>query len=299
MDGPDRKSNGHGSQSRRHRFWWVALFIAVLGLPNAVSAQPISIMPLGDSITDGFSIAGGYRTALYLQLTAAGRPVQYLGSATNNPSSTLTLTGQVAHEGHSGYTIAQISNNLLGDDNAYGSNNGGHWLDGIGPPRGPVFPDVVLLHIGTNDIHQGLSAGMVTRLNSLLDELAAARPTARVFLSSIVPINGIPAENALVLSYNQQIHDSVVPGQLAEGHLVNYVDQYANFVDQSGNVLSNLFADSLHPNQSGYDLMGATWANAIQAVPEPSALLLALVGAIIVPRFARSRKSRLTASHGL
>jgi lysophospholipase L1-like esterase len=244
-------------------------------------------MPLGDSITDGFAIPGGYRTALYSQLTAADRSFQFVGSATNNPSSLLTSVGQVAHEGHSGYTIAQISGNLLGNDGTL-NNNGGHWLDGTGTSRNPVFPDVVLLHIGTNDIHQGLSSGMVSRLNTLLETLAAARPTAQVLVASIIPINGIPAEQAMVLSYNQQIRDSVVPGQVAEGHLVHFVDQYANFVDQSGNVVTTLFADSLHPNQAGFDLMGATWAGAIQAiaVPEPSGFLLALFGAAVC-RFAR------------
>jgi lysophospholipase L1-like esterase len=255
-------------------------------------------MPLGDSITDGFAIAGGYRTALYSQLTAAGRSVQYIGSATNNPSPTLTSAGQVAHEGHSGYTIAQIVNNLLGNDGT-GGNNGGHWLDGTGTGRSPVFPDDVLLLIGTNDIHQGLSSGMVTRLNGLLETLATTRPSAQLFVASIIPINGIPAENALVLSYNQQIHDSVVPGQVAEGHLVHFVDQYANFVDSSNNINSSLFADTLHPNQSGFDLMGATWANAIQAasVPEPSTLLLALCGAAVLPRFAKRNNARLATSH--
>jgi lysophospholipase L1-like esterase len=296
MDRPDRTSHGQEAHIRRQRFWWVAYSLAILGLPKAASAQPIAILPLGDSITDGFSIPGGYRTALYAQLTAAGRSVQYIGSATNNPSPTLSAASQVSHEGHSGYTIAQITTNLLGSDGTAG-NNGGHWLDGTGTGRNPVFPDVVLLHIGTNDIHQGLSAGMVTRLNSLLDTLASARPTTHVFVASIVPIHGIPAENALVLSYNQQIHDSVVPSQVAQGHLVQFVDQYANFVDPSGNVRSNLYADSLHPNQSGYDLMGATWANAIQAVPEPSAFLLALFGAIMVPRFARPGKARSATGH--
>jgi hypothetical protein len=43
--------------------------------------------------------------------------------------------------------------------------------------------------------------------------------------------------------------------------------------------------------------MGATWANAIQAVPEPSAFLLALFGAIMVPRFARPGTTRSATGH--
>ena len=53
---------------------YLACILALDVLAVAVSAQtpPIRIMPLGDSITNGYPVAGGYRGRLYQILTAAG-----------------------------------------------------------------------------------------------------------------------------------------------------------------------------------------------------------------------------------
>jgi len=72
-----------------------AIFASLLS--QIVSAQ--SILPLGDSITDGFQVTGGYRTELYKRMTNAGASFSFLGSQTDNPSPTLTAGGQIHHEG--------------------------------------------------------------------------------------------------------------------------------------------------------------------------------------------------------
>ena len=100
---------------------------------------PIRIMPLGDSITDGSSFdspdgTGGYRGPLYNLLTAAGYNVDYIGSQTINSSQLVEQN----HEGHSGWRIDQLDSNMAG------------WLGNL------ADPDVVLMHIGTNDFGQSV-----------------------------------------------------------------------------------------------------------------------------------------------
>jgi hypothetical protein len=43
-------------------------------------AEAVRVMPLGDSITDGFNVPGGYRVDLWQKLVAGGRTVDFVGS---------------------------------------------------------------------------------------------------------------------------------------------------------------------------------------------------------------------------
>jgi lysophospholipase L1-like esterase len=299
--------------------------IEVLGQPSTGPTLPPPparpnlgvVLPLGDSITWGDQavggpVPGGYRTKLFTTLDAAGYDFTYAGSQTSNASLTLANAGQVNNEGHNGYRIDQIFNNLTASDGT-GGNNGGHWLDGGGTTGRPaVDPKFILLHIGTNDILQHFDpnvanapeavfmADLKTRLNALVDRLTTQRPDAHLLVSSIVPIpnltnaNGV-ADNAEVKDYNAYIRDVLVPTFKGLGRDVTFVDQYANFVDANGNVLTSFFPDNIHPNQAGYDLMGATWANAIQqAVPEPGAIAVlgVALGAVLTRRGRRGRSCR-------
>ena len=104
----------------------------VVGI-NRGPAQPMRVMPLGDSITDGYNVPGGYRIGLWQRL-AAGRSHTSTSSARgfNGPAG----LGDHDHEGHSGWRIDQLDANIVG------------WLQTLPAPR------TVLLHIGTNDVTQ-------------------------------------------------------------------------------------------------------------------------------------------------
>ena len=116
-------------------------------------------MPLGDSLTWGDQtdptlgpIPGGYRTQLYLDLHHAGYGFNFVGTISTNASATLSAAGQTLNEGHPGYRINQIQDNLDGY-NGLQDAYGGYWLSGGGGTgRSPIDPNYILLLIGTNDI---------------------------------------------------------------------------------------------------------------------------------------------------
>jgi hypothetical protein len=219
------------------------------------------ILPLGDSITDGEAgTGGGYRARLHLLLNNSGDAFNLVGSATNNSTAALTASGQHHHEGHSGYRIDQIQGNLTGYVSSApvsDSSDGGHWLDGgSGTDRAAIFPDLILLHIGTNDASQGRTAAqMQSLLQSLLTTIRTNRPNAQVIVTSLILRTDDPDLEATQRTYNSGI--PAIVG--AQGGNFHFLDMHA--VLNAGDLI-----DGVHPNQGGYDKMANAWVGALHTV---------------------------------
>jgi lysophospholipase L1-like esterase len=250
----------------RHNSAVVLGVLCILAFGGTAAAADLTIMPLGDSITLGLGnqitgelVPGGYRTRLYSDLHDAGFSFTFVGTSTDNPSPPLSQGGQTHHEGHGGYSISQIVNNLDGNDGSAG-NNEGLWF------HKPAPPDLILLHVGTVDIFLGSSAATTAQaLDELIGQIVADAPTSHLFVASIPPFEIGDYYNQIVQAYDAQIRDVIVPKYQALGVNVIFVDQYSNFVDATGSVL-HIGPDGVHPDAVGYDLMGATWAAALQQV---------------------------------
>ena len=234
--------------------------------------RPLKILPLGDSITWGFendhSQSGGYRSRLYDRMRRDGRAVQYLGSVTDRYSTTLINARQTRHEGHGGYTISQITNNLTGNDGSQ-YNNGGRWLTGTGT-RPAIDPDVILLHIGTNDVLRRTIPTRETlrsRLDTLINRLTSLEPQAYLLVAGIVPIDDDTTRNNLVKAYNSTIRNTIVPKYAGLGKKVRFVDQYPRFVSSSGAVLDARLPDNVHPDEIGYGYIADGWFSALKSLP--------------------------------
>lgn len=269
------------------------LALAAVAIASRSASAATSIWALGDSITNGWSTTtvatpGGYREPLYQRLTAAGMAVDYVGTNTTNPGATLTAVGQPEHDGYPKYRIGHLIDNLDGnvqppstaDTGNMPSNNGGYWLSQNGTLR--LRPDLTLLLIGTNDVggetkagtpEAQIAPGMAALLDALVTKLLGYLPDTHLYLASIPPYTLTEAAAAdeyktrITQQYNELIRSQVVPKFQGLGYDVTFVDQYANFTLPDGTVNPALFGDTLHPNAAGYELMAATWANAI--VPEP------------------------------
>src|SRR4051794_37518542 len=143
----------------------------ILATAAALEAQapPIRIMPLGDSITYGSGAAGGYRNQLFQTLTSAGFNVDFVGTQVGNGVGTLPDSD---HEGHPGWIINQLDTNIQG------------WLGSI------ADPDVILLHIGTNDFGTGTdTVHAIDRLDGLITKIANLRPYAHIIVTNLMERN--------------------------------------------------------------------------------------------------------------
>ncbi|WP_433321367.1 hypothetical protein ACQP0U_31695 [Micromonospora sp. CA-269861] len=62
------------------------------GPANAESNGGVRVMPLGDSITEGTQVPGGYRIGLWQRLVNGRYTVDFVGSQFNGPASLVTTT---------------------------------------------------------------------------------------------------------------------------------------------------------------------------------------------------------------
>jgi len=189
----------------------------------------VKVMPLGDSITDGFNVPGGYRIKLWKNITDNGYKVDFVGSMTNGPAE----LGDKNHEGHSGWTISQIDSNI------------NSWMD-------TYKPQIVLMHIGTNDMY-GNPTEAAGRLSQLIDKICNKLPSGgKLYVSNLVPF---PMNANNVNAYNSQI-PGIVQQKANAGKPVYFVDM--------SSVTNNDLADGIHPNLNGYNKMADAWFNAIK-----------------------------------
>jgi lysophospholipase L1-like esterase len=252
-----------------------AALAIIFGQATFSAAGVLTVMPLGDSITDGANVPGGYRIKLWQDFGSNPSRLKFVGSLQNGPAQ----LGDQHHEGHSGYTIADApSVGRLGltehlDASQYVYPNG-NWL---GPT---VTPDIILLMIGTNDIDLNYSVAQApARLSALISKIVSLKPNAKLIVASIPPIDdannsfGVDQNgNARAIAYN-----AAIPGIVANDQALG---EHVYFYDMYHQLRLTDISDGLHPTAAGYNKMGDAWFAAIQAVPEPSSLALLCLGGL-------------------
>lgn len=214
-------------------------------IPPTPSFDLGRIMPLGDSITDGFStFRGGYRDRLEDLLTNNGIGFDFVGGLRNGPNS----LSDRDHEGHSGFRLDEIAASATS------------WVQA-------QDPDIILLLGGTNDVNQNYQVNTAPdRLSSLIDQVLAAAPQSHVVVSTIPPTTKRLVQPR-VETYNAEI-PGVVAEKVAVGQSVSLVDNY-------GVLTTADLGDNLHPNQDGYNKMAQVWFDELLGrVPDFSAAAL-------------------------
>jgi lysophospholipase L1-like esterase len=295
----------------RRQFFFV--IVGVVGLmAGHVSAEPLKIMPLGDSITSGYTGSSwsgtnkftfGYRGPLYTKLTDAGYDFQFVGASTEPWTTPRIYQDEAWHTGPSAPSAANISGPDL--RNVNGVNQDGHrgywgqrtdWItSNIVSWLNTDNPDIVLLMLGTNDPVLAPGADSAepvdaeTQLNSLVQTIVDTKPLAKVIVAQLAPNTKaryvVPITDSSFVKYNNYIKNTLVPYFQGQGNLVTTVDVFSKFAP-GGVVDLTLYADSVHPNMSGYEKIAQTWFDGIQAVvPEPGSLsLLGVFGILFVGR---------------
>jgi lysophospholipase L1-like esterase len=196
------------------------------------AGEPCKISPLGDSITEGMNIAGAYRVELFHLANQDGKNITFVGTRSNGPDQVDGKPFPKKHEGTSGISIEGLQS----------------VVEGGALTRDDVKPNIILLHIGTNNMYGSHPSPPEQLLPKLLDKIIAACPDALLVVAKIIPYSGVDSYNAAIPGIVQQKAE-------AGAHII--------MVDQNTGFPTSELADGVHPNADGYARMGDVWYKAI------------------------------------
>ncbi|NER80289.1 MAG: T9SS type A sorting domain-containing protein [Leptolyngbya sp. SIO1D8] len=186
----------------------------------------------------------GYRKRLFESLSPVYPGLQFVGSESNGDGSGFDQD----HEGHSGWRADEIRDNiyLTGED----------WLTNHPP-------DVILLHIGTNDIGAGENlTNIVSEVEDILNRIdqyeSDNNTEVVVFVARIIRLLFGAFDGSETTDYNNQIA-TMVNQRIANGDQLFLVDQEPSIVYPGG------LPDEIHPDQTGYNSMADVWELAINS----------------------------------
>ncbi|KAF1835198.1 SGNH hydrolase [Decorospora gaudefroyi] len=190
-------------------------------------------MALGDSITGS---PGCWRAYLWQKLQQANvKNTDFVGTL---PAQGCGFPYDGENEGHGGYLATNIAaQNLLPN-----------WLS-------RTNPDIVIMHLGTNDVWNNKSPEQITSaFTKLVQQMRASKPTMSILVAKIIPMNpaGCSQCGARVVALNRAIEDWVA-GISKEESVVRVVDAWTGFDTRS------MTGDGVHPNDVGNRRLADVW----------------------------------------
>jgi len=220
-------------------FAFQALLLAAVAFDatSPAVAAPVRIMPLGDSITAG---PGCWRAFLWNQLRTAGYTnIDFVGSVSDGGGCNPGFAYDFDHEGHSGFSATGIADN----------NQLPPWLNA-------GSPDIVLMHLGTNDMWGGYipTDTKIAAFTKLVGQMRANNPNMKIIIAQIIPMSQSACATcpADVVAFNNRIPAWAAGLTTAQSPIV-VVDQWTGFdaVADTG--------DGVHPNDAGFRKMADRW----------------------------------------
>ncbi len=204
----------------------------------------VRIMPLGDSITQGDSKRDTYRRPLWKSLQAEGYNVDFVGSLRlNHRGPPPNDDFDHDHEGHWGWRVDEI----LGDIHRWAEEH---------------RPDVVLVHLGSNDLFQRQSLeSTLDELGELIDTVREVQPRATFLLAQIIPTDSAAA-NTRIRNLNARIPELAAATSTAMSRVI-VVDHFTGFDPASQT------HDGVHPNADGEIHLSDRWLEALLPVLSP------------------------------
>jgi lysophospholipase L1-like esterase len=141
------------------------------------------------------------------------------------------------HEGHWGWRADEVLVKIDG------------WAE-------QAAPDIVLLHLGTNDILQMQdNKDTVVELRQIILVLRKHNPRVEILLAQLIPLAGTTA-NVQVQKLNGLLPDMAqsITTDDSPVHIVNQYEGFDAFKDTN---------DGIHPNESGIVKMAQRWHEAL------------------------------------
>jgi lysophospholipase L1-like esterase len=219
----------------------VATAVVVLAPPARSAPAPVRIMPLGDSITAG---PGCWRAKLWHRLQTSGYTnIDFVGGVSDGGGCNPGYAYDFDHEGHGGYAATGIADN----------NQLPPWL-------AAARPDIVLMHLGTNDMWGGYIP-LPTKLaafTKLVGQMRADNPSVKIIVAQIIPMSQSACATcpADVVALNNAL-PAWAAGLTTAQSPITLADLWTGFDAVADTV------DGVHPNDAGFQKMSDRWYPAL------------------------------------
>ncbi len=239
------------------RTWVVGIAMIIAGWAPGVSAQ-WKIMPIGDSITKGTGSTSqaGFRPYLYDKLN--GVNFTFVGPDGASPYNGHFTAGAKIEEFYSG-GFGTGTRDIASSMNTY-------------------QPDIILIHLGTNNMNNDAAAPYSENSGITLQQTSAGKLAEllayasqwgngtrgdflkRILVCKIIPrlVNG--SLDAKVAEYNAEVERMFFEN--APGLLVSKI----TIVDMNSTVLISDLGDPLHPTDAGYNKMATEYNRVLRGV---------------------------------
>ncbi|KAF2188177.1 carbohydrate esterase family 3 protein [Zopfia rhizophila CBS 207.26] len=202
-----------------------AVTLGLLGIVNQAAAVTVKIMPFGASIVGA---PGCWRAILYKKLQGAGiTNTDFVGS-NKAPDCGFPYDGE--NEGHAGF----LATGIVKDNQLPG------WLNA-------AKPDVVMMHLGTNDVIQKKpTQDIIKAYSTLVDQMRASKPDIKILVSQLIPIdpNKFSGAQQGIIDLNEAIV-SWAPTKSTRASPITIVDNFSGFNTTTDTT------DGEHPNDKG------------------------------------------------
>lgn len=217
-------------------YCWLLLF----GQAVQARERVVTIMPVGDSITEGGSSFSNWRYQLWEKLYTAGYLAEYVGTR-KSPSR----IGELMHEGYGGKNSAFLAKTV--------------------PDHFRQHPaDVVLLHAGHNHFAEKKPVPqIIADTKTMIAAFRKVNPQVTILLAHPIPSGKLPKYSYLPDLY-RELDALAKQMNTAQSKLVIVP------MEQGFDPKKDTVADLVHPNEVGAKKMAAHWFEALVTVlPRP------------------------------
>lgn len=227
-----------------YRVWAKGLEPFLSKFMQAPPLDPVKIMLIGDSTTEGADSSGAYRRYLDPLLRKGGHLFDFVGSRRRHHDDAMEPDNyeyDTDHEGHWGKRSAWLAENLPRLLNANA-------------------PDVAVIHVGTEDIcsrtdaAEPLTDEIVRNIDRLINALRQKNKNVRIVLSKVIPIvareETVKLLNLKIARYAENHSTARQPLVLADPH-------------EGFDVSRDLSHDGTLPSASGAEKMASVFSVAL------------------------------------
>jgi lysophospholipase L1-like esterase len=206
-------------------FWYICVTLVSMTSISALAAEPTTILPLGDSITQGGKTFVCYRQVLIPGLATKGVSFEFIG-----PNKDATS----AHAGYGGRNT--------------------HYLADISTKIYRQYPaDIVMIHSGHNSFSKDKPvAGIIQDTQAIIENMRKINPKVTILLAQVIPAGKLPKYSYIPeLNKGLEVLSKRLTEERSKIILVNQADGFDWKTDT--------IDDKVHPNASGAKKMASKW----------------------------------------